>query len=649
MARTLAAAAVLMMICGLACADDWDAPMGPNLATNPGFEEAQDGRPVGWGANPEVYTLDDNDPRTGEHCLKYVNSDPERYVLCSQPIKLEAGAIYEMEVWVRTEGVVGDDTGASICAEWADADGKWLGGSYAGGFKGDNADWQRLVVRTRPVPAEAASCSFKCYVRKGMTGTAWWDDASVRRVRRRPMETLLASPRYRGWIRDDGPDSVEVRTRFTWDDVPGGAQACRLVMSLHPREGDNAAERMAQEVVGDLPADELWVRLPLPELQPDKYDLDIAIVRKDTGEEVYATTHSLQRRTGPMPRCWIDDHNRLISDGEPFFPLGMYWGSITEDDLKIYTEGPLNCIMPYSLPGEEQLDLAQRYGIRVIYSIKDFYHGTRWCPGFIQSVADEEPKVREYVQRFRDHPALMGWYLNDELPLSMRDRLEAHQRWVEEEDESHPTWVVLYQVDQVASYTRTFNAIGTDPYPVGHNRPLSMAADWTRLTREAVSDRRALWMVPQAFQWRDADRRPTRDEMRSMAWQCICEGADGLIFYSWSSIRRDTRVAFDSYWADMKAVGEEIKGHIPALLSIELTPEMTVVPSEHVHSTVRTLDGVTWLFMVNDGDQVEQVPVRLDRVPTAITMGGETLHCSPEGELIVTIQPLGLSVVELRM
>ncbi len=41
----------------------------------------------------------------------------------------------------------------------------------------------------------------------------------------RPLETLLVSPRYRGWVTDDGPTTAEVRARFLWDDVPGGADA----------------------------------------------------------------------------------------------------------------------------------------------------------------------------------------------------------------------------------------------------------------------------------------------------------------------------------------------------------------------------------------------------------------------------------------
>ena len=50
----------------------------------------------------------------------------------------------------------------------------------------------------------------------------------------------------------------------------------------------------------------------------------------------------------------------------------MYWSSINEDDLKIYADSKFNCLMPYGSPSAGQIDLAGRYGLKVIYSVKDF-------------------------------------------------------------------------------------------------------------------------------------------------------------------------------------------------------------------------------------------------------------------------------------
>jgi hypothetical protein len=70
--------------------------------------------------------------------------------------------------------------------------------------------------------------------------------------------------------------------------------------------------------------------------------------------------------------------------------------------------------MPYGSPDRQQMDLAHKPGLKVIYSIKDWYAGSQWCPPSIRTIGDEEPQVRARVREFRNHPALLAWYLNDE-------------------------------------------------------------------------------------------------------------------------------------------------------------------------------------------------------------------------------------------
>ena len=276
-----------------------------------------------------------------------------------------------------------------------------------------------------------------------------------------------------------------------------------------------------------------------------------------------------------QPKCCIDEDRRLLVEGKPFFPIGMYWSSINEQDMAVYADSKFNCLMPYGSPTKPQMDLAQKHGLKVIYSVKDWYAGLESCPKFIQTEADEERHVRARVREFRDHPALLAWYLNDELPQQYLPRLEAHQQWVTEEDFDHPTWVVLYQFREVAAYLNTFDVIGTDPYPIGRG-PASMAAEWTAETFRQVAGARPLWQVPQLHNWANYDQTeaekrkghtPSVDEVRSMAWQCICEGATGLVFYSWFDVKRNPDVPFEKQWTGLKQIAAEIDQMAPMLLS----------------------------------------------------------------------------------
>ena len=182
----------------LAFASDEAPRPGSNLAVNPSFEQADQNRPLpaAWYGPSQVYRVDRQTARSGQASLGYANDDPQRYVLATQKVPLEPGRKYQFSVWVKTEGISGDEAGATISMEWQGKDGKWLGGSYPSGAKGTQ-DWTQVMGVTR-VPKEAASSTVLCYVRKGMTGTAWFDDVEVVRVVDPPMRSALLAPIYRG-------------------------------------------------------------------------------------------------------------------------------------------------------------------------------------------------------------------------------------------------------------------------------------------------------------------------------------------------------------------------------------------------------------------------------------------------------------------
>lgn len=604
---------------------------GGNLATNGSFEGAGGGPAAarGWNGSPAVYSRDAGVARTGGASLKYVNADAARYRLCSQSVPLRAGWKCRFSVWVKTERIAGADSGASICLEWSGADGKWLGGVYPQGVKGTRG-WTKIEGVTR-APPEAARFSLTCYVRKGMTGTAWFDDVELVRIAEAPMKTMLLSPVYRGRITGDGPKDVRVGVRLNLRDhdlLPKQVQvSARIVSAKGGRSFGLATFRPRDRAPFEL-------SLRAGDLAPGRYRL--AVTLTGPGNKVMHTArHGLVRMPNDFsPTCTIDAHRRLIVRGKPFFPLGMYWSSINAKDLEVYAASRFNCIMPYGRPTPAQMDLAHKHGVKVIYSIKDLYAGSRWCPADIKTPADEERRLRATVRRFRNHPALLAWYLNDELPQSYMPRLVAHRQWTAEEDANHPAWVVLYQYREVADYVETFDVIGTDPYPIGRS-PASMAGQWTAETFRQVGAARPLWQVPQLHNWanyrktaaeKKGQRTPTRDEVRSMAWQCICQGATGLIFYSWYDVRRNPDVSFEAQWTYLKAIAAEIDSAAPMLLSAEPSPAVQAQADPArppwLHWLARRHKGKAYLFAVNNGDADGTATFTLGRGVRTVRVAG---------------------------
>jgi len=591
-----------------------------NLLANPGFEDADaQGKANGWTLPQPVYAIAADVARSGTRSLRYINDDAARYPLASTALPYEAGARYEFEVWVRTRGVQGEDTGATVCLEWYDAAGGYLGGAYPPGVKGTQDTWTRVHGISGQTPDKAARCSVTCYVRKGMTGTAWFDDVAVRRYYP-PLLSGMTADRHRAEYAG-GPAEVLVGV-----EASEGATASAAV-EIDAAVLDSAGNTVAQPTVerrqdGRLAA----LHFDTTPLAPGTYQVR-AVASTLGGARRSACQMRLRRLAEPRSRAvTIDEFGRTLVDGKPFFPLGTYWSSVTEEHLRLYAASPFNCLMPYGSPRAEQMDLIEGHGLKVIYSIKDCFAGTQWCPKSILSEADERPAIEKIVSAVRGHRALLGWYLNDELPVEMMPRLAAHQDWLEELDPDHPTWVVLYQVDDVRRYLPSFDVIGTDPYPIPQ-KPASMALEWTRRTHQGCFGRRAVWQVPQIFDWgayRKGDeaagcRPPTLPEMRSMAWQCIAGGANGLIFYSWFDLwKMNDKDPFDRRWAEVTAMAQEIRQRFPVLLLPGPAPAVTVAAPADVGWRLWGAGKEIHILAVNSGTAPVEALVTLPGVPAAV-------------------------------
>lgn len=629
---------------------------GEALLKNAGFEAvAGTGLPEDWSGTAKIYSRDAAVTHSGEGALKYVNDDSAAYVLCTQPVPLKPGKMYEISAWVKTQDLTGEESGATLCVEYSGADGKWIGGCYPRGIKG-TTDWTLVKGITERIPDEATRCTLSCYVRQDMTGTAWWDDVSITPFAEGPLSSMLLFPNYRNQVLGPEPEPVRVRcfTNLTNYDL-------QLSDVLFAWRVLNAADQsvVAQGELNPVPAMETDIVVDCKAMADGRYTIDITLKRQ-SGETLASETWTVSRISDiPERKAYIDTHNRLILNGEPFFPLGMYWGTVTPEQLDIYAQSDFNCLMPYQAPSQEIMDAIQARELKVIYTVKDLYFGSAGCPKDILSTEDEYARIKSIVEQFRDHPALMAWYINDELPLDMLDRLTLHRQWIEELDPHHPAWVVLYQVDQVREYLPSYDVIGTDPYPIPSSPP-SNAGAYARKMTTALCGNRAMWQVPQVFNWANykknetdkaAQRPPTFDEMRSMAWQSIAEGANGIIFYSWFDIRRDPTTPFEEQWEKIKTIAREIKEMSPVLLSIETPPNVVIEPEPWLNVLVKHVDGITRVILVNNDRNTGTARVLMPAAGATVTdrADSEPVALGTDGlTAAVGMEPLAVRILEIH-
>lgn len=559
---------------------------GP-LVVNGDFEKGTDG----WKLTPG-YSAIKGEGRSMTTALVYENNDPAfPYAQPKQEVKLESGKIYRFSAWIRTENITPQKgAGASICLESQDGEGNTIKWYWTMGMKG-SGDWKKIEGVSRPIPADAKRCFVSVFCSPGSTGKAYFDDVEVAERELRPVDGLYSSV-YRNEAAEGRVDfkaAINVPENYVLGDM-------KAVFTY--RASDNNRKRI---VVAPSARDEAAFSCDVADLAMGASKVDFVLIAPD-GKELGTASLTFRRlATMPKRRVYIDSHNRTIVDGRPFFPLGMYTGG--KNGRETYVKGPFNCVMPYSAPDAEGMDFYHTNGVMVIYSLKDIYYGTSRAPRNVRNAADERNVIRHKVSAFRNHPALLAWYLNDEFAIAMRKRLTERRDMLERLDPDHPTWSVVYQIESLREYMPTFDAIGTDPYPVPR-RPLSMVTDWTRRTCKACFGMRPVWQVPQAFEGSQADARmPTAEEMRSMSWQCIVAGANGLIYYTYGTLNRPTnKTPFEKAWADICAAAEEVGRYIPVMLSVEEPPAVAGAPDTWGVRVWRK-DGNVYLLVVNAQDR----------------------------------------------
>lgn len=314
----------------------------------------------------------------------------------------------------------------------------------------------------------------------------------------------------------------------------------------------------------------------------------------------------------------INKDNITLVDGKPFFPLGLYIGNgpATKEayqELDEISKSPFNTILNYEINSgnteqiRNYLDAVNSSGLKIIYSIKDFYEGTKYYPKKLDKYKGEDEMTRGIINEFKDHPSILAWYHNDELPEKYTSRLKRRYKMIKDLDKNHPTWSVIFQINNAKSYLDTTDIIGIDPYPIP-NKPISLVSDWIKIINDTSESKKPMWVALQAHNTsiylKDNHRSPAYEEMRCMAYQAIVNEAKGLIFYSYFDLKRDP-IGFEHRWADVEKLGSEIKSLIPIILSTEKATKVQILSgSKNIHYTTKYYNKNIYIIAVNISDKL---------------------------------------------
>lgn len=272
----------------------------------------------------------------------------------------------------------------------------------------------------------------------------------------------------------------------------------------------------------------------------------------------------------------------LVVNGLPFYPFGFYCGSpvgtLPEDEV-VYG---FNMIAPYQKNTHETfaerkayMDRCAELGMKVHYALNGLigepHNKSRKNP---LSQEERFEIFKQEIIAFRDHPALLSWYINDEplgqsRPIAL---LEKAYKMVKELDPYHPASIVFMMPHRGNEFANALDIAMTDPYPLPTD--LDMVRHHVQDLKRHFEHQKSIWLVPQAFGGGEFwTRGPTRDEIRAMSYIGIVEGAKGMQYF----IRRAPNLspkATDA-WSACRDMALETAEMTPYLLSEEASPAIT--------------------------------------------------------------------------
>lgn len=315
----------------------------------------------------------------------------------------------------------------------------------------------------------------------------------------------------------------------------------------------------------------------------------------------------------------------LVVNRRQFYPFGFYTYSPVSPTLpeEEVVKG-FNVISPYQkiLPEtiaerKAYMDRCARLGMKVHYNLLSV-SGGGGVGSKIEGITDEEKRIRliSEIELFRDHPALLAWYISDE-PNGYKippETIEEIYKTVKNLDPWHPVSVVITAPFlQATRYTRAFDILMADPYPLPE-LPVSFVGDITGQLKELMSGKKPLWIVPQVFGggeiWK---REPTVQEIRSMTWQAIIKGATGIQYFVRQGLNYFPKSA--ATWGECGRIAVEVAELTPWLLSDEVTMPVES-SSQNVIVSSKTHNGQLVAMAVNKINEPVSVSIRIRGIYT---------------------------------
>lgn len=596
---------------------------------NPSFEEGV----KGWIMPPNNYSVVDGVGRGGSKGLVCERNDTNKYEWAYLDLPFRPGQSFDVSVWARNESP--SDNNEVCCVEFYGGEEARFRYYGAASMKldayqpKDAREWRRYTVRIGPVEPEVKHCRLTVHIRTGRTGRVVFDDVEMEVIGTEPRGMLFSDRSddraYDGDVRFVAKSYANL-TRIDGKDVEG-------FFTIEREEGKK--ERVEPDFFKDGRAE---VVVNVSRLASGTRPVAFTVRDKKNGHVLDEMRMSFTRLSAPETAVsMFDGKRRLVVNGRPAYPLAIYVGDWDRDDprfIPAIKRSPIKTVVCYvkDKPMRADLDFFHTNGIRVVATLSRFWteRGAACCRE-INAPDECNALTIRTVNELKNHPALLGWYLYDEPETRLLPRIRERYKVVRALDPEHFCLNVVSSVWAMHDAAATCDVIGHDCYPIpGFGTEQTRPADLGKVGREiaesraALHDGKPLWVVPQVYvndKLCGGCRFPTQHELRSMTWQGIACGADGVLFYAICEMLSKAIAGwfpFEESWDIVCNVTQEIKDHEAFLISDE-TPPVIDGLAKGIAARAWRKDGRILLVACN---------MTLKKIDATLSVDGRTLPIS---------------------
>ena len=350
----------------------------------------------------------------------------------------------------------------------------------------------------------------------------------------------------------------------------------------------------------------------------------------------------------------------LIVEGLPFIPFGFYNYSPVQAGLaeEEVVKG-FNMMSPYqTIEGKTlrerkaYMDRCAAVGMKVNYNVLSLAGGGGVAGKKYSKLSHRKrlKLLKKEIETFRDHPALLSWYISDE-PVGQGvppDSLVEAYGLIKEMDPYHPVTVVFMSPWMAKDYSHVMDIVMADPYPIPHGKVDEVGATAALLNAEFFLDK-PVWIVPQAFggnEW--WEREPTPQELRVMTYLGIVNEAMGMQYFIRHGLNSFPKSTVA--WNECGAMALEIAELTPYIFSAEPVPKI-ISPDIDIQLKGYHMKGAFVVIAVNTVNKPMEFSFTLDGFGysgSAAVMFEDRKVSVNQGKVVDIIDAYGTRVYRIR-